>query len=59
MSQNDVGAQPAGGAILLLKNIAMFVLAAFVAGIVIQVGRRVAPGLFRAAPPPHAEVSHS
>lgn len=59
MSQNDVDGQPAGGAILLLKNIAMFVLAAVVAGIVIQVGKRVAPGLFGAAPPPHAEVSHS
>ena len=59
MSQNDVRARPAGAAKLLLKNIAMFVLAAVVAGIVIQVGKRVAPGLFGAAPRPHAEVGHS
>jgi len=59
MSQDDVSAQPARGASLLLKNIAMFVLAAVVAGIVIQVGKRVAPGLFGAAPRPHLEAGRS
>jgi hypothetical protein len=57
MSQNDVSAQPAGGLTLFLKNIAMFVLAAVVAAVVIQVGKRVAPGLFGAAPRPHAEAT--
>ena len=57
MSQNDVSTPPAGGVTLLLKNIAMFVLAAVVAGVVIQVGKRVAPGVFGTSPRPHAEAA--
>ncbi|WP_168072155.1 hypothetical protein [Caulobacter sp. SSI4214] len=46
MSQNETGASPRGGFLLLLKNVGMFVLAAVVAGVVIQLGKHIAPSLF-------------
>ena len=57
MSQNDTDASPRGGLLLLLKNIGMFLLSAIGAGVVIQLGKHVAPSLFGHPTPPPVKES--